>query len=152
MFRRNLGAYGIAGLTVAGTATLGSLYTQQSVGTSWYSEIKPSFAPPSWVFPIVWTTLYLLLAVAFAQSIVGDPALLTILHVANLALNVIWCRTFFGERNPERAFGILVGNLGVAVGIAGLTQVALVRFLMIPYIAWLVFATALNGAAFLTIP
>ena len=136
--------YGIAGSAVIATAILGSHYTQQSVGTSWYKDIKPSFAPPSWVFPVVWTTLYILLAIAFAESI-GGPAFLTVLHVVNLFLNVAWCYTFFGQRDPNKALGILVGNLGVAIAIAFLTRIDLVRWLMIPYIAWLTFATALNS-------
>ncbi len=140
-------AYAIAGSAVAATATLGSLYTQQSVQSPWYDEVKPSFAPPSWVFPVVWTTLYIAIAIAFAKSIVGDPAFLTILHVANLALNVAWCYTFFGKQMPKEALGILVGNVGVAAAIALCTRIDLVRYLMIPYIAWLTFATALNAGA-----
>ncbi len=140
-------AYGIAGLSVAATAALGSHYTQQSVRSPWYDKVKPRFAPPSWVFPIVWTSLYITLTVAFAKSIVGDPAFLTILHVTNLALNVIWCYTFFGRRMPKEALGILVGNVGVAATIALCTRIDLVRYLMLPYIAWLTFATALNAGA-----
>ncbi len=140
-------AYSIAGTAVAATAALGSHYTQQSVRSPWYDEVKPRFAPPSWVFPIVWTSLYIALTVAFAKSIVGDPAFLTILHVTNLALNVAWCYTFFGQRLPKEALGILVGNVGVAAMIALCTRIDLVRWLIIPYIAWLVFATALNAGA-----
>ena len=138
-------AYGIAGVAVAMTAFLGSYYTQQSVKSPWYESVKPNFAPPSWVFPIVWTTLYFGLTIAFANSIVGDPAFLTILHVTNLALNVAWCYVFFSKRMINQALKILVGNVGIAVAIAGFTQIGLVRWLMIPYIAWLLFATALNS-------
>jgi benzodiazapine receptor len=150
MFRRNWGALSaavVAVAAVAGTAVLGSLYTQQSVSSSWYARIQPWFAPPSWVFPVVWTSLYVALAIAFTQSLVGDPAFLTLFHVANLTLNVVWCAVFFGRRDPRQAIGILVGNVGVAVAIATGTRIALVRQLLTPYIAWLIFATALNAAA-----
>jgi benzodiazapine receptor len=140
-------AYGISGAAVTATALMGSHYTQQSVRTAWYESIRPSFAPPAWVFPIVWTLLYILLAIAFAQSIVGDSGFLTFLHVMNLALNIVWCSVFFGHREPKKALGILVGNVGIAAAIAYSTKVHLVRYLMIPYIAWLSFATALNAGA-----
>ncbi len=136
----------VAIAAVAATATLGSQYTQQSVQSPWYSMAKPSWAPPNWVFPVVWTTLYICLAVAFTLSILRDTPFPTILHVVNLALNVAWCRAFFGLRRPLPALGILVGNVAVAAGIVATTRVSVVQWLLAPYIAWLLFATTLNGA------
>jgi benzodiazapine receptor len=137
----------ISTTAVIATAALGSHYTQQSVRGPWYACVKPAWAPPSWVFPVVWTTLYVALAVAAGLSIRDDPALLTGLHVANLVLNVVWCRTFFGQKDVGTGIGVIVGNVGVAVTIALLTRVDVVRWLMVPYIAWLLFATSLNVGA-----
>ncbi len=142
-------AYGIAGVATATTSFLGAQYTQQSVQSPWYDRVRPTFAPPNWVFPVVWTLLYIALTIAFGLSLQRDPALLTLLHALNLAANVWWCRTFFGQRQLGQGLVILVGNLGIAVAIAALTKTATVRYLLIPYIAWLSFATALNTGAYL---
>ncbi len=140
-------AFGIAAAATAATAYAGSMYTQQSVKSPWYTNIKPTFAPPSWVFPVVWTILYAGLTVAFGLSILHDSEGVILLHVLNLVLNVLWCRTFFGDRNLGQALFVLVGNVGVASLLAWLTVSKSVRFLLIPYIAWLCFATALNVGA-----
>jgi benzodiazapine receptor len=137
----------ISGAAVLATATAGSYYTQQATQSPWYAQVRPGFAPPNWVFPLVWTTLYIGLAVAFAASLAEDTWIPTILHVANLALNVLWCRTFFGQRDIRRGLGVIVGNVAVAVGILATTRIPTVRWIVLPYIAWLLFATALNAGA-----
>jgi tryptophan-rich sensory protein len=134
--------------SVVATAVLGSQYTQQSVQTPWYDRIRPAFAPPSWVFPVVWTTLYAILAVAMYLSLLRDSSFLTGLHVANLILNVVWCWVFFGRRELGWAIPIILANIAVAVSITYFTNVEWVRWLLLPYIAWLSFATALNGGAY----
>jgi benzodiazapine receptor len=138
----------ISVFSVATTAILGSQYTQQSVQTPWYTRIRPAFAPPSWVFPVVWTTLYAVLAVAMYMSIQGDSLFLTGLHVANLVLNVVWCWVFFGRREPRWAIPVILANLGVAASITYYTRIDTIKWLMAPYIAWLSFATALNVGAY----
>ena len=142
-----ISAFLLSATAVGITATAGSNYTRQSVGTPWYSNIRPWFAPPNWVFPIVWTILYIALAVAFGLSILHDTALVIILHVLNLGLNVAWCRAFFGKKELRGALGIIVGNLAVALGIALQTRKSTVMYLVLPYILWLSFATLLNHAA-----
>ncbi len=143
------GAISIFSVTV--TAVLGSQYTQQSVQSPWYATVRPAFAPPNWVFPIVWTLLYISLAAAFTLSLLGDSSLVVLLHGLNLVLNVAWCKTFFGDHNIKGALGVIVGNVGVALAIAAITEIPTVLTLMIPYIAWLVFATALNMGALLRV-
>lgn len=142
----NLLPFVISTASVTTTATLGSQYTQQSVRSPWYSCIRPGFAPPNWVFPVVWTLLYISLAIAMGLSILRDSPLLTVLHGLNLLLNVIWCWMFFGRRELGMGLGVIVGNVGVAVAIASITRIPTVRWLMAPYIVWLIFATALNFA------
>lgn len=141
-----LEAYGISAALTGLTAFLGSQYTQQSVQSPWYTCIRPWFAPPNWVFPVAWTTLYILLTIAFGLSILKDGPFLTVLHLINLILNVAWCGVFFGQRDPKTALTILLANLGVAVGILACTTVPTVKYLLMPYIAWLAFATAMNVA------
>jgi tryptophan-rich sensory protein len=138
----------ISVFSVVVTAILGSQYTQQSVQTPWYTRIRPAFAPPSWVFPVVWTTLYVVLSVAMYLSIQGDSPFLTGLNVANLVLNVVWCWVFFGKREPGWAIPVILANLGIAASIAYFTKIDAVKWLMAPYIAWLSFATALNVGAY----
>jgi tryptophan-rich sensory protein len=122
----NFVPFAISTAAVTATATLGSQYTQQSVQSPWYSCVKPSFAPPSWVFPVVWTLLYISLAAAMGLSILRDSSLLAILHSLNLILNVVWCWMFFGKRNLKGGLGVIVGNLGVAM--ASLTLYSLASF------------------------
>ncbi len=143
----NLLPFLISTTAVTATATLGSQYTQQSVQGPWYACVKPSFAPPAWVFPVVWTLLYISLAAAMGLSILRDSALLTFLHSVNLVLNVVWCWLFFGKRELAGALGVIVGNVGIAAMIAGFTKIPTVYWLVVPYIIWLLFASSLNFAA-----
>jgi benzodiazapine receptor len=134
----------VAGSAVVATSAGGSWFTRKNVDTPWYDCIRPTFAPPNLVFPIVWGALYLALAIAFTVSLCVDSSSVITLHVLNLVLNVIWCWAYFERKDVAGALGIIVGNVAVAVAIAAFTDSTLVRVLMTPYIAWLTFATALN--------
>jgi benzodiazapine receptor len=112
---------------------------------------KPSWAPPAWLFGPVWTVLYALIGtaawlVARDPRRGGQPALK--LWGAQLALNAAWTPIFFGLRAPGAA---LVEIVAMWVAIA-VTTVAFVRrrrlaaALMLPYLAWVTFATLLNLA------
>jgi len=118
----------------------------------WFAGIaKPSFMPPGWVFPIAWTTLYILMGIAFAQLLGSSSPLRTIaitLFVAQLALNLAWSPVFFALHETRLALAILVVlDLVVIATIAVFAQVGLwPALLLIPYLVWLGLATALNAA------
>lgn len=133
-----------------GVGAVGGLATASSV-TTWYAGLnKPAFNPPNAVFGPVWTTLYVLMAVAAwrvwrrASPLGAGPALM--LYVAQLILNLGWSLIFFGLRQPGWAM-IEVVCLLTAVAA---TTVAFWRsdrpagLMMLPYAAWVGFASLLN--------
>ena len=110
---------------------------------------KPGWAPPPWLFGPVWTVLYALIGVAAwliaRRGGQGTRAALGVWSL-QLALNAAWTPIFFGLRNPGLA---LVEIIVMWVAIAATTVVFLGRrvlagALLLPYLAWVGFATALT--------
>jgi tryptophan-rich sensory protein len=99
----------------------------------WYECIRPEAAPPGYVFPIVWTILYALLAVSFVRHPKAWPR-----YSLNIALNYAWYDAFFVRQDPRRAMTILVA---LWVSIADLARQ---DKLLWPYLAWVTFAGFLN--------
>ena len=119
----------------------------------WYRTlIRPSFAPPDWVFGPVWTLLYALMAVA-AWRISIAPASSTrnaalALFILQLALNFAWSLIFFRQHAIGAAFAEV---LVLWAFIGGTTLIfsrlsPLAAWLMVPYWAWVSFASVLNWA------
>ena len=149
--RRASVAGAAAGWAVAVTAVavVGGLATDTT--SEWYRELeKPSWQPPGSVFGLVWTVLYVLIAIAATLSFrdVGGPRrrLVLGLYAANLALNVAWTWIFFQGHAPTAA--------GVEILVLLATIVALIWLVwphnraaaiaLAPYGAWVAFATALT--------
>ncbi len=135
-----------------GVGALGASVVQGSVDT-WYADlVKPDFTPPGWVFGPVWTLLYLLMAVAawrVWRSADSDTARgpLT-LFALQLALTLGWIVVFFGLFKIGAAVAtIVVLDVGVIVTtLAFRTVDRIAALLMVPYVAWVGFATVLNIA------
>ena len=132
------------------TGFLGALATTPAVPT-WYAGLaRPSLAPPNWVFGPVWTTLYVLMAVAawLIWRLPPSPQRRTalVLFALQLALNTLWSFLFFGAQRIDLALVEVVLLLAAIVATtrayAGLSRIA--AWLMAPYIAWVAFATLLN--------
>lgn len=121
----------------------------------WYSQlIKPSWAPPSWLFGPVWTVLYVIIAVTygtvFYRAYTGKLAWMVVLPFAlNLVFNFAFTPIQFGLKNNLLAsFDILlvVGTLIwalVAVWHAS-PELHWIVYANLPYLAWGIFATALQ--------
>ncbi|MEL7499934.1 MAG: TspO/MBR family protein [Planctomycetota bacterium] len=135
---------------------LGGLATTSSV-TTWYPTLnKPSFNPPSWLFGPVWTTLYMMMAVA-AWLIWRQRAnamqhqgtrLFVAAFVVQLLLNLAWSIIFFGARSPMWAF-FEICILWIAIATTVFLAFRLNRIsagLLVPYWAWSTFALILNLA------
>jgi len=127
---------------------LGGWVTAQSVG-GWYLTLnRPSWTPPNWIFGPVWTALYVAMAVAawLVWRSGARPGGAMIVFFAQLALNSAWSFLFFGARSPWLG---LVDILFLLVTLA-LTTLMFFRkslaagALMVPYLAWVGFAAALN--------
>jgi translocator protein len=114
--------------------------------------VRPSFAPPSWVFGPVWTTLYLMTGVAswlVWREGLAKPEVRSALMVygVQLGFNLAWSWLFFGLQRPLLALLDIVILL-VLIGVTMLRFAAVSRWaawLMVPYLAWVAFATVLNG-------
>ena len=131
-------------------AGIGSLFTATSVKT-WYTQLsKPEWTPPNWIFGPVWTTLYLLMAISAWQvwrsttSSAGRFPLT--LFAMQLLLNSLWSVVFFGLRQVGAAFAevLLLWMMVVATTVAFLPISLLAAWLLIPYLAWVFFASYLN--------
>ena len=112
---------------------------------------KPEWNPPGWLFAPVWTTLYVLMAVAIWRVWrAGGPAAprLVRIYFVQLALNALWSVLFFGLKQPAWALADILVLWALLVWM----QVALWRsdrpagILWLPYVLWVSFATALNAA------
>lgn len=137
-------------LICLGAGALGSWFTTPSLD-GWYAGLrKPSWNPPDWIFAPVWTTLYLLMAVAAwlvwrRAGFAGGRTALALFAV-QLILNVGWSALFFGMRNPGAAFvEIVLLWLAIVVTVAAFRPVSrAAAWLLVPYLAWVTFAGALN--------
>lgn len=130
---------------VSGWVTGGSVRT-------WYPTLnKPTWNPPDAVFAPVWTTLYAMMGVAvwlvWRQRVAERRAVL-IAFALQLALNAAWSILFFGMQRPGWALVEIVALwLSIAATIVLFARVSrLAAWLLVPYQAWVTFATALNAA------
>ena len=131
--------------TISGRAS-GSGY-----GNPWFDALtKPDFMPPGWVFGLVWTLLYVALGLAVAMILHARGArgrgLAISLFVAQLVLNLAWSPVFFAMHQVGMALILILAMLLLSV--AATLLFARIRtaaaWLMVPYVAWLVFAALLT--------
>jgi translocator protein len=135
--------------------SIGSLVTITGPG-SWYATLlKPFFAPPNWVFAPVWITLFVLMGIALylvAESGTGRRDVKTALGIfgVQFLLNIIWSFLFFGLRSPLLGFiDIILLWVMILLTIRAFYRVKKsAAYLLIPYIAWVTLASALNGAIY----
>ena len=130
---------------------VGSIFTSSSISTWYPSLVKPAFTPPSWIFAPVWTILYLLMGLSLFLILVrggGKGRLKPALSVfaLQLFLNGLWSYLFFGLRNPLYGFiGIILLWVMILFTIVEACKVSgVAAVLLIPYIAWVTIAAALN--------
>jgi tryptophan-rich sensory protein len=114
----------------------------------WYERLrKPSWRPPNWLFPIAWSVLYAMMAVAawlvWQRDGIGLPIWI---WVGQLCLNGAWSWLFFGLRRPDLAFFELLALwLAVAATILAFAPIhAVAAWMLAPYLAWVSFAGVLN--------
>ena len=142
--------------TVPLIVLLGSLsgYVSNSgFGNGWFDPLdKPSFMPPGWLFGVVWPILYALIGAAVGIILAEPPSQRRSRGLAlfgvQLLLNFAWSPLFFAAHDMRLAMVVIFLMLGLAAGAAG--QFRRIRplagLLMLPYLAWLCFAAALNAA------
>jgi len=137
-------------LATLGVGAVGSLFTTPQIST-WYAGLNhPSIAPPNWVFAPVWTTLYVLMAFAAWRvwKVTGLRSGAMALFAVQLALNLAWSAIFFGLHQIGGALAE-IALLDAAILVATILFFRrdwLAGLLMLPYLAWTLFATFLTYA------
>lgn len=143
----------IALIAVPGLLLLGTLsgVLSGSGDNSWYRSLeKAPYNPPDWAFGAVWPVLYIMQGLALALVIHAGGARnrrrALIAFGVQFALNLLWSPVFFGAHQARAALYLIAAIFGVAL--ATTFQFARIRpaagALMVPYLAWLAFAAALN--------
>jgi tryptophan-rich sensory protein len=121
-------------------------------GNAWFEGlVKPFFMPPGWVFGVVWPVLYLLMGISLAIVLAEPPSprrkVALVLFFVQLALNFAWSPIFFAAHDIALAKIVIFIMAALAAAAAG--QFMRLRkpagLLLIPYLAWLVFAATLNS-------
>lgn len=120
-------------------------------GEWYYEQIrKPSWNPPSWLFPPVWTLLYIMMSVAawlvWRETGVTGGLLPLGLFVVQLGLNALWSYLFFGRENLKAAFweALLLFAAVFAMAVAFWEVRTLAGLLVVPYVLWVGFAAFLT--------
>lgn len=132
-------------------AAIGSSFTNNQVNSQWYQSIKPSITPPNFVFPIVWTILYILISISLYLSYESaktnnEKKVISIAFTVNLYFNILWSVLYFGQQNILGAF---IDLIFLWISILVLFTVTykinkLASYLLIPYFIWVTFAGLLN--------
>jgi benzodiazapine receptor len=126
--------------------------SSSGTGNGWFDALqKPSFMPPGWAFGVVWPILYVLLGIALAMIIAEPPsprrqAALTLFYI-QLALNFAWSPILFAGHDVVLA-NVVIFVMAVVTAVAARLFLKLRKtagLLLVPYLAWLVFAATLNS-------
>ncbi|WP_077962694.1 TspO/MBR family protein [Ensifer adhaerens] len=138
---------------IAAVLGLGLLIGTNNIPGDWYQSLaKPAFNPPDWIFAPVWSILYVMI------GIVGARMFLDLRHTAAMRLwlaqmifNFLWSPLFFGMQDIASALIVIIALLIAVAGfvVASWQRDRLSALLFLPYLAWVAFATVLNGSIFL---
>ncbi|MBY0298975.1 MAG: tryptophan-rich sensory protein [Methylobacterium sp.] len=144
-------------LPVLLAASTGPIFTTPNIPT-WYAGLaKPDFTPPNWLFPVAWTILYALMALACWRVLGTAPVpgearrtrrLALAAFFLQVALNAAWTPVFFGAHD-------LLGGLVVIVALLVMILCTIRLFwpldrpaalMLLPYAGWVSYATLVNAA------
>ena len=134
-------------------SAFGSMFTTTG---DWYESVKPSITPPSYVFPIAWTILYVLIALSIYfvwtnSKTKYQKKLILLVFGINLIANALWSYLFFGLQNP------LAGLIDIVILWLSIILMLLLSYkidkrafyMLIPYFLWVSFASYLNYLIYL---
>lgn len=121
-----------------------------AVPDAWFAALqKPGFNPPNWVFGPAWTVLYAMMAVAAWRVYrIAGFCMAIGLWLAQLIVNALWSPFFFGLHRIDLALVdiVILDLLVLATTVRFLRHDRVAAWLMLPYLAWIAFATLLNAA------
>lgn len=120
-------------------------------GNRWFDALeKPAFMPPGWAFGAAWTILYILMGLALAMIIHARGSrgrgIAILLFLAQLVMNLLWSPLFFRAHQVDNAFVLIL----LLIATVAATTLLFWRIrpaaglLLLPYLAWLGFASLLN--------
>lgn len=138
-------------IAIVALGSLSGYLSNSGYSNAWFTALdKPAFMPPGWMFGAAWTALYALMGLALALVWASPPSrertMAVRLFLVQLMVNFAWSPIFFGARMIE------VGLLTILVMFALVALTAwrfgriraLAGWLLVPYLAWLCLAAALN--------
>jgi tryptophan-rich sensory protein len=138
---------GVFALLALAAASSGAVFTPDA----WYRAMnKPSWTPPDWVFPTVWTPLYVMIATSgwlvWREAGLAGAALPLAVYLVQLVLNAGWSAIFFGMKKPGLAFAEVLGLwLSIALTMLLFWPISTTAALLLaPYLLWVTIASALN--------
>ncbi len=144
MKKLNAGKLFLSIIICLSAGLIGSLFTFSAIPT-WYAAIaKPAFNPPNWVFGPVWTTLYILMGIAMYLVWIKRKSLT--LFLIHLMFNAGWSVVFFGLHSIGGGMFMILILWGLIVAVIRefyrINRAA--AYLLLPYLAWVSFASVLN--------
>jgi tryptophan-rich sensory protein len=147
-FFRLIGCLGLC----LGVALINGSVTYPEIPT-WYASLtKASWTPPNWVFPLAWSVLYVMMGISLwllwdrAADTPGRRTAIALFFL-QLGLNAAWSPVFFGLHHTRTALAVIVllaAAIGATILAAWPTQ-RMAAWLLVPYLAWVVYATTLNA-------
>lgn len=134
-----------------GIGIVASLFTRPEI-KGWYITLtKPSLTPPNWLFPVAWTILYILIAIAAYMVWKRRDKSTTytracIIYILQLLLNFSWSIVFFGMHQVFAALIIIILLLvTIILNIAWFGRFSkTAAWLLVPYVLWVSYAGFLN--------
>lgn len=153
--RRSVFVLAVMLIVCFAVAAVGGAVTTPKID-GWYAGLsKPWFNPPNWLFGPVWTLLYALMAIAAWRIWRTDPDLKSnrrplALFAAQLVVNLVWSFAFFGAESPGAGLLVIIGlDILIILTIVDFrSHDILAASLLVPYAAWVAFASALNLAIY----
>ena len=143
---RNLGTFLVFAALVAMAASTGARF----MPGEWYAGLnKPSWTPPNWAFPVAWTILYVMIAIAgWLAWRTGGLSVAVVIWGIGLVFNALWSYLMFGRHDIFLALVDLCALwlAVVAFMIAAWPLDTRATYLFLPYLAWVTFAGVLNFA------
>jgi len=139
-----LGGFALATFAAASS---GAVFTPDA----WYRAMnKPAWTPKDWVFPTVWTPLYILIAVSgwlvWREAGFAGAAVPLVVYAVQLVLNAGWSAVFFGLKRPGLAFAEVSALwLSIALTMALFWPISpTAALILVPYLVWVTIASVLN--------
>ena len=134
---------------------IGSLFTAPNIAPWYAALVKPGFTPPGWLFGPVWVTLYTLMGLAAYLVWRGrknpHTGFSLWFYGVHLIINLLWSVIFFGLHDIAMAFLVIITLwlmiLGLIILFWRINKMA--AYLLVPYLAWVSYASVLNAALWL---